>query len=221
MTVGQAGDGRICVRWHRATLMILAQHQFAQVQHLIVDCTLDVVRTFQSQRQCPARCADTTGFCYEAAIQIQTVVRCKADAPAITGNISRAHARYIQRCLCTGCIQHRTVTYYHKEVARLSYAGRRIDLTPNDDAAAIADLAVAIAADIDAGNRTCRHIKHCLFTDPDRAGMTRCFHCLADRTADTHAGQIDLAAPGIEPAIHRQLTDAADADVLAGINIDH
>ena len=203
----------------RAGLMGLAEHQFTHLEHTVVDAGLEVIRAFQGQGQATARSTCATRAGNEAAVQVQAVVRRKADAAAIAGHRHAALAGNIQHRLGTGRVQARAVAHHHKQVTGLGDTGGQVDVAADADGAPIAHLAVDIATVAHRRDPTRRHVDQRVFTHPDRTAMAGGVGRF--RARRRQAAQADAAAPGVEAAVHGQLADAAQVNGLAWVDSDH
>ena len=199
--------------------MPLAEHQFTHLEHPVSDPGLGVIRTFQRQVKTAARRASATGPGHHAALQVQAVVGGQADAAAVTGYRHRALPRHCQLGLGAGGVQSCAVADHHKQVAGLGQAGVQVQRAAQADAAAVAHH--AITAPLAVHRRGCPrcHIDQRVLANPDRAAMTGRIHRF--RSGCSQPLKADAAAPGIERAIHCQLTDAAQVDGLPRIDVDH
>ena len=95
-----AVDQRICRCFGTVSqgngFMLLAQDQFTHRQDPVGDVLLQVIRSFQGQRQTPASRTCTTGIGVEVAVQVQAIIGSEGNVASIAGHVDAALPRYVQ-----------------------------------------------------------------------------------------------------------------------------
>ena len=196
----------------RAAGRLLAQHELARLAHARTR-GIAVLRRFQREGE---RAAGRAGF--HLAVKIQAVVRRQRDAAATAGHLRGAQARHVELRLRAGSVEQRAFAHGHEQVRRIGLARGLVERAAHHDAAAVAHQAIALAARIDGRGGARRRVQHGPVTDPDRAAVPGAVGRLGRLHIARHAFQYDLATPGVQAAIERQLADAGDRDRLARID---
>ena len=216
---GPQGVGR------QGRALLVAEHQHAMPAHPVFRLLQRVQVQAQARRverhaQRAAGRALAARECAQRAVQVQPVVRRERDAAAVAGHVGGAHAGHVEHRVRARCIEQRARPHDDEVLRRGRHAARRVDLAADQDAAAVAHQAVALAVDVGGGGRARRDVEHRLLADPDRARMGLRVGLVGLEVAEVHRLQHDAPGAGAQGAFDRELAGAAHLDGLTGVDVD-
>ena len=222
--IGRAGgqSGRQ-VRWPLQP----ADHQVAVVAHRVLGQrvfrragTRAYFGRFQRDLQRAAGRARAARAGPQFAVKVEAVVRGQRDIPAAARERDRAGIAHVEHGGGARGIEHGALAHDDEAVGSRGRTVAFLDLAADHDAAAVAHDAVAPALRIERGRGRGGHVDHRLLAEPDRAAVRRVHGVLLLHAREVEVLQRDAAAVRLQPALQRELPDAAHVDGLAGVNRD-